>query len=169
MAESGNGMMNQYLTFLLGEAVYGLDIGTVREVLELLPITTIPKSAEHMLGVINLRGHAVPVVDLRATLGMAAGPRTVDTCIVIFEALIRGETVVGGAVVDGVREVFELDEEKIEPPPRMGPGGEGYVMGMGRQDDRFIMILDIDRLVSDKDLVIPDTDDDEPEATGHAA
>lgn len=150
MIKKDNGLMNQYLTFLLDAEVYGLDIAKVREVLELLPITKVPKSAPHMLGVINLRGHAVPVVDLRSKLGMRSGERSVDTCIVIFETLVRGESLVCGAVVDGVREVYELPAGRIEPPPGMGGFQDGqYLVGMGRQDERFIMLLDIDSIFSD--------------------
>ncbi|HBE95499.1 MAG TPA: chemotaxis protein CheW [Desulfovibrio sp.] len=147
--------INQFLTFTLGREIFALDIGTVREVLELTTITRIPRTPPFMRGVINLRGHAVPVVDMRLKLGMSKGEDTVDTCIIIVEIDFEGEQTVMGALVDSVREVFEMTPEAIEAAPKMGAAVNAeYIRGMGRQDNNFIIILDIGRIFSAEELAM---------------
>ena len=155
MSETAVKDINQFLTFTLGKEIFALDIGTVREVLELTTITKIPRTPQFMRGVINLRGHAVPVVDMRLKLGMSKGEDTVDTCIIIVEIDFDGEQTVMGALVDSVREVFEMTPETIEAAPRMGAAVNAeYIRGMGRQDDNFIIILDIGRIFSAEELAL---------------
>lgn len=155
MSETDVKDINQFLTFTLGKEIFALDIGTVREVLELTTITKIPRTPQFMRGVINLRGHAVPVVDMRLKLGMSQGEDTVDTCIIIVEIDFDGEQTVMGALVDSVREVFEMPPETIEAAPRMGAAVNAeYIRGMGRQDDNFIIILDIGRIFSAEELAL---------------
>jgi len=155
MAEMDAGGVRQYLSFVLDDELYALDIAKVREVLEFQSVTRIPRAPEFMRGVINLRGHAVPVVDLRLKFGMKATPQTVDTCVIIVEAAMEGEGVVLGALADSVREVFELAGEDIAPPPRMGTGIRSeFIHGMSKLGDRFIMILDIDRVFSAHELSV---------------
>lgn len=145
--------INQFLTFTLGKEIFALDIGTVREVLELTSITKIPRTPKFMRGVINLRGHAVPVVDMRLKLGMSQGEDTVDTCIIIVEIEFDGEFTVMGALVDSVREVFEMTPDTIEPAPKMGAAiNAEYIKGMGRQSDQFIIIIDINKIFSAEEL-----------------
>ena len=147
--------INQFLTFTLGREIFALDIGTVREVLELTTITRIPRTPPFMRGVINLRGHAVPVVDMRLKLGMSKGEDTVDTCIIIVEIDFEGEQTVMGALVDSVREVFEMTPEAIEAAPKMGAAVNAeYIRGMGRQDENFIIILDIGKIFSAEELAM---------------
>lgn len=147
--------INQFLTFTLGKEIFALDIGTVREVLELTSITKIPRTPEFMRGVINLRGHAVPVVDMRLKLGMSKGEDTVDTCIIIVEIEFDGEFTVMGALVDSVREVFEMTPDTIEPAPKMGAAiNAEYIKGMGRQNQQFIIIIDINKIFSAEELAI---------------
>ncbi|HBR06020.1 MAG TPA: chemotaxis protein CheW [Desulfovibrio sp.] len=147
--------INQFLTFTLGREIFALDIGTVREVLELTTITRIPRTPPFMRGVINLRGHAVPVVDMRLKLGMSKGEDTVDTCIIIVEIDFEGEQTVMGALVDSVREVFEMTPEAIEAAPKMGAAVNAeYIRGMGRQDNNFIIILDIGKIFSAEELAM---------------
>lgn len=147
--------INQFLTFTLGREIFALDIGTVREVLELTTITRIPRTPPFMRGVINLRGHAVPVVDMRLKLGMSKGEDTVDTCIIIVEIDFEGEQTVMGALVDSVREVFEMTPEAIEAAPKMGAAVNAeYIRGMGRQDNNFIIILDIGKIFSAEELAL---------------
>jgi purine-binding chemotaxis protein CheW len=145
--------MDQYLTFTLGEEIFALDIGTVREVLEMTSITKIPRTPDFMRGVINLRGHAVPVVDLRRKFGMEPTQETVDTCIIIVEVDFDGERTIMGALADSVREVFEMPEDSIEQAPKMGANiNTEYIKGVGRQDDRFVIILDINKIFSPEEL-----------------
>jgi purine-binding chemotaxis protein CheW len=144
---------NQYLTFIVGKEIFALDISSVREVLEITAVTRVPRTPAHMRGVINLRGNAVPVVDMRLKLGMKRADDTVDTCIIIVEIEDGGETSVMGAVVDAVREVFEIQPDKIEDAPRMGAAvNSDYIRGMGRQDGSFIILLDIARVFSAEEL-----------------
>ncbi|WP_147821495.1 chemotaxis protein CheW [Salidesulfovibrio onnuriiensis] len=147
--------INQFLTFTLGKEIFALDIGTVREVLELTSITKIPRTPNFMRGVINLRGNAVPVVDMRMKMGMSQGEDTVDTCIIIVEIEFDGEMTVMGALVDSVREVFEMMPDSIEPAPKMGAAVNAeYIRGMGRQEEKFIIILEINKIFSAEELAL---------------
>lgn len=155
MSEEALKDINQFLTFTLGKEIFALDIGTVREVLELTSITKIPRTPDFMRGVINLRGHAVPVVDMRLKLGMSRGEDTVDTCIIIVEIEFEGEFTVMGALVDSVREVFEMTPDTIEPAPKMGAAiNAEYIKGMGRQNEQFIIIIDINKIFSAEELAM---------------
>jgi purine-binding chemotaxis protein CheW len=143
----------QYLTFALGEEVFALETGSVREVIELVPVTRIPKTPPFMRGVINLRGHAVPVVDLRIKFDMPKVADTVNTCIIIVDVEVEGENCYMGAIVDSVREVFEMTSDQINPPPRMGTSIKAdFIRGMGKQNEEFIMILDIGKVFSQEEL-----------------
>ena len=143
----------QYLTFGLGEEVFALETGSVREVIELVPVTRIPKTPPFMRGVINLRGHAVPVVDLRVKLELPTVTDTVNTCIIIVDVEVEGESCFMGAIVDSVREVFEMGSDQINPPPRMGTSIRAdFIKGMGKQNEEFIMILDIGKVFSAEEL-----------------
>ena len=145
----------QYLTFGLGEEVFALETGSVREVIELVPVTRIPKTPPFMRGVINLRGHAVPVVDLRVKFDMPKVADTVNTCIIIVDVEIEGENCYMGAIVDSVREVFEMTSDQINPPPRMGTSIRAdFIRGMGKQNEEFIMILDIGKVFSQEELQV---------------
>jgi purine-binding chemotaxis protein CheW len=106
-----------------------------------------------MRGVINLRGSVVPVVDLRIKFGMAVSQTTVNTCIIISELIVDGDTTVLGALADSVQEVLELDKENIAPAPRIGTKlNTEFIRGMGKQNERFIIILDIDKIFSVDEL-----------------
>jgi purine-binding chemotaxis protein CheW len=110
-------------------------------------VTKVPRTPDFMRGVINLRGNVVPVVDMRLKLGLSQTERTVNTCVVITEVDVDGEKTVLGALADSVQEVIELDPGQIVPPPRMGTRIDTDVIrGMGKRDDHFLIILDIDRV-----------------------
>ncbi|NDY57086.1 chemotaxis protein CheW [Desulfovibrio sulfodismutans] len=146
---------NQYLTFVLENELFALNIGSVREVLELTSITKVPRTPEFIRGVINLRGRAVPVVDLRMKFGMGETRRTVNTCIIIVEVELDGESTVLGALADSVQEVYEMESSQIEPPPRMGTRIKAeFITGMGKSGDRFIVILDINKVFSAEELTL---------------
>jgi len=143
----------QYLTFRLGEEVFATDVAKVREVLDFTTITRIPRTPEFMSGVINLRGNVVPVVDLRLCFEMTKTEKTVNTCIVVVEMLVDGESTVIGALADSVEEVIDLEPENIQPPPRIGTRiRTDFISGMGKRDAQLIMILDIDRIFSAEEL-----------------
>jgi len=155
MANETHSDVHQHLTFTLGKEVFALDIASVREVLELTPITKIPRTPDFMRGVINLRGHAVPVMDMRLKFGMPRAHTTVDTCIIIVEVGFEGERIVMGGLVDSVREVFEIHDDAMEEAPRMGTSiNSEYILGIGKQEGVFIIVLDIDRLFSAKELAV---------------
>ena len=144
----------QYLSFILEDELFALDISSVREVLDYKSITKIPRMPNFILGVINLRGNVVSVVDMRMKLGMKKAKRTVHTCIVIIEVNIEEEIILMGILVDSVREVFELPGEDIEMPPKFGSGmNMEFIKGMGKKDDSFIMVLDINRIFSSEEIV----------------
>lgn len=145
----------QYLTFKLDEEVFALDISTVREVLDFTKITKVPQTPDFMLGVINLRGSVMPVVDMRLKFGLSRTEPTVNTCIIIVEIELDGEVTLLGALVDSVQEVIELDPEHIEPPPRIGTRlNTKFIKGMGKQDERFLIIVEIDKVFSVDELAI---------------
>ena len=140
---------HQYLTFVLAEQSYALQISRVREVLEMTRITRVPRTPGYMRGVINLRGAVVPVVDLRERFGLGRTEQTVDTCIVISEIDLGGDVAVVGLLADSVQEVLEIVPESIEPPPRFGTVVDTtYIRGMGRRDDGFAIILEISSVFS---------------------
>jgi purine-binding chemotaxis protein CheW len=144
----------QYLTFKLGNEIFATDVAKVREVLDFTTITEIPRTPDFMSGVINLRGSVVPVVDLRLCLEMSKIEKTRNTCIVVVEVVLDGESTVIGVLADSVEEVIDLEPEHIQPPPRIGTHiRTDFIKGMGKRDAQFVMILDIDRVFSAEDLV----------------
>jgi purine-binding chemotaxis protein CheW len=155
MATTAATATTQYLTFKLAEEVYALDIGKVREVLDFTTVTKVPRTPDFMRGVINLRGSVVPVVDLRLKFGMTMTDKTVNTCVIITEVTVDGDTTVLGALADSVQEVLDLDAEHIAPAPRIGTKLKTeFIKGMGKRDDRFIIILDIDKVFSVEELAM---------------
>ena len=155
MSTAGITETTQHLTFKLDEEVFAIDISKVREVLEYTDVTKVPQTPEFMKGVINLRGHVVPVVDLRLKFGMPEAEKTVNTCIIIVEVNVEEETAVLGALADSVQEVHDFEHDQIEPPPKIGTRLKtDFIKGMGKRDDQFIMILDIDKVFSTDELAI---------------
>ena len=155
MSAAGIMETTQFLTFKLDDEVFALDIATVREVLDFTTITRVPRTPEFMRGVINLRGSVVPVVDLRLKFGLPKTEQTVNTCIIITEVTVDKENTVLGALADSVQEVIELGSEHIEPAPKIGTMlRTEFIKGMGRQNDRFIMLLNIDRIFSTDELAL---------------
>lgn len=153
MSVSSIQQTTQYLTFKLGEEIFALEVGVVREILDFTAITKVPQTPDFMRGVINLRGSVVPVVDMRLKFGMSMTEKTVNTCIVVVEVSFENEQTILGALVDSVQEVFELEPDQIEPPPKIGMQLRSeFIKGMGKREGQFIIILDIDRIFSSQDL-----------------
>lgn len=143
----------QYLTFKLADEVFALDVAKVREILEITTITKVPQTPEFMRGVINLRGSVVPVIDMRLKFGMSVTEQTVNTCIIVVEINLDGDTIVVGALADSVQEVVEMEPESIEAAPHIGARlNTDFIKGMGKYGSRFVMILDIDKLFSSDEL-----------------
>ena len=160
MTEQSVSNTGQFLTFKLDEEIYALDITQVREVLDYTDITRVPKMPEFMRGVINLRGGVVPVIDLRLKFELNITENTVDTCIVIMEITLDNETTLIGALADSVQEVISLDSEQIEPPPKIGTRlNTEFIKGMGKKNDDFIILLDIDKVFSSEELSLVQVSD----------
>ena len=141
--------LSQFLTFSVADEEYGISVLTVREILEYDTVTRVPRTPAFIRGVINLRGRVVPVVDLAVRFGLPASPVTNRSCVVIVEVQVQGEPLVMGLIADAVNQVIELGPEDIEPPPSFGTRVDvAYLKGMGRADKRFVLLLEIDRMLS---------------------
>jgi len=143
----------QFLTFVLDEEVFAVDVARVREILEMPTITKVPQVPDFMKGVINLRGCVVPVIDLHTKFGMAETAQTVNTCIIVVEVDMDGENIVLGALADSVQEVIEMEPSQIEAAPHIGTHLKTeFLKGMGKHNEHFVMILDIDKVFSGVEL-----------------
>ena len=143
----------QFLTFLLGTEVFAMDIRTVREIIQVGAMTTVPLMPAFVRGVINLRGAVVPVIDLHARFGRRPATLGKKSCIVIFDAMRDGERVELGLLVDAVSEVVEIAADAIEPPPDFGTAvRRDFIRGIGKQGSRFVVVLDPDRAFDVEDM-----------------
>ena len=161
MSATGVTETTQYLTFKLEEEVFAVDVAKIREILDFTLATKVPGTPDFMRGVVNVRGNVVPVVDMRLKFGLSITEKTVDTCIVVMEIAVEDDKTVLGALVDSVQEVFELEANQIEPPPRIGSRWRTeFIKGIGKRNEELIIILDIDRVFSSTELgVIQETSD----------
>lgn len=140
----------KYLSFFLSKEEYGIEILKVREIIGMVDVTPLPRTPEFVRGVINLRGRIIPVVDLRAKFGMATADYTHETCIIVVEVLRDGDTAVQvGCIVDTVSEVLGVEAEACEGPPRCANAAGDYIAGLGKLEDRVLILLDIDRVLGD--------------------
>ena len=145
----------QYMTFRLGDELFAIDVAQVREVLEVSQITKVPTAPAYMRGVVNVRGQATPVVDLRLRFGLPQGTDSVHTRIIVMELQLDGEGTVLGGVADSVHEVIELDPGNINPPPRIAMRWRtDFIQGMGKRGDDFIIILDVNAVFSSEELAL---------------
>ncbi|HRX83783.1 MAG TPA: chemotaxis protein CheW [Phycisphaerae bacterium] len=131
----------KYLTFALAREEFGLEILQVREIIRVLDITRVPQTADFLRGVINLRGKVIPVIDLRCRFGLPKTDQTDETCIIVVDT---GAQKLTGIIVDAVREVYDIQEENIEPPPEFGSTVDStFLLGMGKVGDAIKILLDI--------------------------
>ncbi|MDR3460047.1 MAG: chemotaxis protein CheW [Verrucomicrobiae bacterium] len=148
----------QYITFKLGNELFAINVAQVREVLELPQITKVPTAPGYMRGVVNVRGKAIPVIDLRLKFGLPSTPDTVNSRIVVLELELDGETTVVGGIADSVHEVIELEPGQINPPPRIAMRWRTeLIQGMGKRGDEFIIILDINRVFVSAETALLET------------
>jgi purine-binding chemotaxis protein CheW len=146
--------ISQYLTFTLEDEIFAIDVFQVREVLDMDKITNVPQSPEFMRGVINVRGSVVPVVDLRLKFGLAQTDTTRDTRIVVMEVEMDGDVTIIGSIADSVKEVMELSPSQIESPPKLGKKWRSEVIkGVGKHNEKFILILDVNLLFSSDEII----------------
>ena len=144
-----------YLSFRIGNELFGIQVTGVREVLELPSITPVPRTPDFMKGVINLRGEVVPILDLRQKLGAKNLSASVDTSIIVIEQSgEEDESLTFGALVDSVEEVFDLNSDTIEAPPSMGLFFDtAFLDGVGKRGEEFAMLLNLRQVFAD--AVIP--------------
>jgi purine-binding chemotaxis protein CheW len=149
MSATVTSVSGKFLTFQLANEEYGLEILKVRELIGIMPFTTVPQTPDYVKGVINLRGKIIPVFDLRIKLGMPESEYTSETCIIVVGV---GDGLVG-IIVDTVSEVVDINESEIEPTPRFGKHIETkYILGIGIKDSKAKILLDIEQVLSDEDL-----------------
>lgn len=143
----------KFLTFTMANEEYGIGILKIRELIRMMPITSVPQTPEFVKGVINLRGKVIPVIDLRLRFGMEASDYTERTCIIVVE--IEGDTgtVQIGIVVDSVSEVLNIISEDIEETPTFGAKlNTDYILGMAKMEQGVKILLDIDMVLSSEEV-----------------
>jgi purine-binding chemotaxis protein CheW len=143
----------KYLTFALGPEEYGLEILKVREIIGYLEVTAVPRTPDYVLGVINLRGQVIPVIDLRTKFGMETAQRTDQTCIIVVEIAHGDQRVSTGIMVDRVSEVLDIAGADIEEAPEFGATvNTDFMLGMGKINDSVKILLDIDKVLASYNL-----------------
>jgi len=139
----------KYLTFILAEEEYGLEILRVREIIGTMEITAVPRTPRYVKGVINLRGEVIPVVDLRLKVGMPEAEQTGQTCIIVVDV----DGVEMGIIVDNVSEVLDIADEDIDDAPSFaGQVNTDFILGMSKADEKVKILLDISKLLSQSDI-----------------
>jgi purine-binding chemotaxis protein CheW len=150
---AGDTRPGKYLTFHLANEEFGIRVLKVREIMGLQEITAVPQVAAHIKGVINLRGKVIPVIDLRLKFNLQPAEYNQRTCIIVTQVQGDSGALLMGIVVDGVSEVLNLTAAEIEDTPDFGEEvGGGYLMGMAKVKGKVKILLDIDRVLSAKDL-----------------
>lgn len=150
---SAEGELLQLVTFEVGTEEYAIPILSVQEINRMMQITRVPQSPAFVEGVINLRGKIIPVVDLRKRFGIETDEATGDERIVVVEVAGAAGTRVLGFTVDRVNEVLRVPSEIVDPTPAMATGADSdYVQGVGKLDDRLLILLNLDRLFNDTEL-----------------
>lgn len=145
--------MRKYLSFFVNGEIYALNALRVKEIIEYVNITRVPMVPAYIRGVTNLRGSVVPVIDLAARLGKRITPQTKRTCIVIVEFKYDDEIIDLGVVIDSINEVFNISEDDIEPAPSFGAGIRAdFISGMGRVADKFVVLLNVEKVLSIDEL-----------------
>ena len=153
-------LAGKYLTFCLADEHYGIGILKIREIIGMMPITAVPRTAPYVKGVINLRGKVIPVVDLRLCFGMNAIEYNERTCIMVLEIAGRTGDILIGIVVDMVLEVLNISSDVIQEKPEFGARAEAnYILGMAKIDGGVKILLDIDRILGAEERDALDTED----------
>ncbi len=144
---------NTYLSFVMDNEVFATDVKYVLEILEVKPVTRVPRAPDYINGVLNLRGSVLPVVDLRKIFNLPGIEFDEETCIIVLTVDLDGEKIMLGALVDAVREVMEIANDNIEPAPSIGTSYKAkFIQGMLNQGDNFVMLLDVNKIFSSHEL-----------------
>lgn len=145
----------QYVTLGIDREIFAVDVDKVREILEARPVARVPYAPPFMLGMIDVRGRSVPVIDLRTKLGLPAVEATEQTRIIVLDIETEGRTLTMGMLADRVFEVTSLDDHDMEPPPDVGIHWRSdYIRGVGRRADSFVIIFDLPRLFSSEETAL---------------
>ena len=145
----------KFLTFLMANEKYGLEILKVREIMGMMDVTSVPTTPPFVRGVINLRSKVIPVVDLRLKFGLEAKEDTQRTCIIVVHLTHTAQEMTMGIIVDEVSDVLDIDQNQIEPPPSFGANiRTDFILGMGKVDQKVMTMLDIDRVLSDQEIAL---------------
>ncbi len=146
---------SQYLTFLASNERFAIGILDVKELIEINTMTQVPMTPDFIRGVINLRGSVVPVIDLASRLGRDISTLTKRSCIVLTEVALNEETQTIGMLVDEVNEILEISQTHLQPPPNFGAEiRTDFIKAMGRVDEEFIILLDINHVLSIEELSV---------------
>ena len=145
----------KFLTFLMANEKYGLEILKVREIIGMMDVTPVPTTPAFVRGVINLRGKVIPVVDLRLKFGMQAKEDTQRTCIIVVHLARAAQEMIMGIIVDEVSEVLDIEKDQIEPPPSFGADiRTDFILGMGKVNQKVVTMLDIDRVLTEREIAL---------------
>lgn len=145
----------KYLTFTLAKEAYGIGILKVKEIIGMMPITSVPRTPDFVKGVINLRGKVIPIIDLRLKFSMPSIPYNDRTCIIVVEIDSESGTILIGIVVDAVSEVLNISQDQIEDSPAFGTQLDtDYILGMAKTDDDVKILLNIDRILTHTEINI---------------
>ncbi|MBE9502939.1 MAG: chemotaxis protein CheW [Proteobacteria bacterium] len=138
----------QLVSFKLGNEEFAVDILKIQEINRMIEITKVPKSPDFVEGVINLRGKVIPIIDLRKRFGMEVTEHTKNTRIVVVDI----DNKVVGLIVDGVSEVLRLPASTVEPPPPIVAGIDAeYINGVGKMEDRLLILLELEKVLSQEE------------------
>ena len=153
MAEEIRAKAGKYLTFLLGDETYGIEILKVQEIIGMMKVTHFPKAPEYIRGVINLRGSVIPVLDLRVKFSMDKKEDTEKTCVVVVNIEVDGNMTKRGIIVDEVSEVIDIETEMLEEAPDFGQiKSSGYVLGVGKVGEKVIILIDVVNILGEEDF-----------------
>jgi purine-binding chemotaxis protein CheW len=144
----------KFLTFTLEDEEYGISILTVKEIIGMMPVTSVPRTPDFVKGVVNLRGKVIPVIDLRLKFSMGEIPYTDRTCIIVVEINADESTILIGIVVDAVSEVLNIRDQDIEETPTFGAKLDtGYILGMAKMEGGVKILLDISKVLSQEEMI----------------
>ena len=151
----GEKLAGKYLTFKLALEEYGLEILKVQEIIQMQAVTRVPRTPEHVRGVINLRGKVIPVIDLRKKFFLDICVDTEKTCIIVVQISLQENILVMGIIIDEVKEVLDIKAEDIENTPSFGSNiSTEFILGMGKVNGNVKILLDIDKVLSSSELNI---------------
>jgi len=158
-------LATQYVTLGVGDEIFAVEVTRVHEILDLGPVVRLPNAPAHVLGMIDVRRRAVPVIDLRVKLGLSPTEKTEHSRIIVLDVDIGARIVVLGLLADRVYEVTDLSDRAVEPPPDIGMRWRSdYIRGVGRRGESFVIVFDLSRLFSDEE--VPLLGEAEPQPQG---